>query len=56
MKMSDKIRALQLEVDDLKFAMSRLTGMVLDLQQCLADANMHADSDETIPVNGTSRS
>jgi hypothetical protein len=43
MKMSDKIRALQEEVDDLKFATSRLSKMVLSLQTMLTSQQLESE-------------
>ncbi|MCX4193714.1 hypothetical protein OMQ46_14535 [Methylophaga sp. OBS1] len=43
MKMSDKIRALQEEVDDLKFATSRLSNMVLSLQTMLTSQQLESE-------------
>jgi hypothetical protein len=51
MKMSDKIRALQEEVDDLKFATSRLSNMVLSLQNMLTSQQLESEQTAYSPTN-----
>lgn len=48
MKMSDKIRAVQAEVDDLKFAVGLLRNKVLELQQHLAESTVISETDDTL--------